>query len=265
VNEIATGHALPGQSPAGRPPEGPAPSGKADRLRGNLDAVRAEIEAACRRAGRSPEDVRLLVVLKSVGAETARLLEPLGIADVGEGTVQGAAAKQEAFGGRGGYRWHLVGHLQSNKARRAVKLFDGLHSLDSLSLAQKIDGELERLKDPPEALREIYLEVNIARQATKAGVDPDEAERLLCEIRGLPRVARRLVGLMAMAPPVADPAQARPAFRALRALRDRLTAVGRLPEGAGLSMGMSSDFPVAIEEGATVIRVGTRLFEALGN
>ncbi len=268
-----------GQLPTGPAPAGPATTGpattgqppieqalreKTERLRRNVDAVRAEIAAACRRAGRSPEDVRLLAVVKSVGAETARLLGTLGIADVGEGTLQGASAKREAVGGSGGLRWHLIGHLQTNKVRRAVEMFDGLHSLDSLRLARKIDEELGRLEERPDALREVYLEVNIARQSTKGGVDPADAEALLSEIRGLPRLARRLAGLMAMAPDVEDPAETRPAFRALRELRDRLAAGGRLPAGAGLSMGMSGDFPVAIEEGATVVRIGTRLFEGLG-
>jgi pyridoxal phosphate enzyme (YggS family) len=208
-------------------------------------------------------------VVKSVGPEVVKLLHALGIRDVAEGTVQQARIKQAALAGLPGLRWHLVGHLQRNKARRVVESFASLHSLDSLRLAVAIEEEIVRLRAGPAGagderpLPVLYLEVNVSGESRKGGVAAAEARRFLAEIRRLPGVASRIAGLMTMAPEGPDPEDVRPVFRALRELRDGLIADGLLPPGAGLSMGMSGDYRVAVEEGATVVRVGTRLFAGL--
>ena len=241
------------------------------RLSENLSAVTAAISSACGRAGRPPGSAALLPVVKSVGPEVVKSLHALGIRDVAEGTVQGAHAKRAALSGVPGLRWHLIGHLQRNKVRRMVEGFASLHSLDSLRLAEAIEEHLGGRPARGAAagpggespLASIYLEVNVSGEASKGGVALAEARGLLDAIRRLPGVASRLAGLMTMAPESADPEGARPVFRALRELRDSLAADGLLPPGAGLSMGMSGDYQVAVEEGATVVRVGTRLFSGL--
>jgi pyridoxal phosphate enzyme (YggS family) len=242
------------------------------RLEENLALVRSEIEAACARGGRPAGSVKLLGVVKYTGAAVSKLLAERGLLDLAEGTVQGAIEKERALRGLQGLRWHLVGHLQRNKVRKALQLFESIHSLDSLRLARKIELEIAEAEaasgpspagDAGPALPRLYLEVNIADERAKGGIGPEEAIPFLEELRGLPRVGRRLEGLMTMAPHLDNPQSARPHFRNLRELRDRLAALGFLPAGAGLSMGMSGDFAVAVEEGATVVRVGTRLLEGL--
>ncbi len=233
------------------------------RLSVNLSEVNAGIAAACARAGRPPGSAALLPVVKSVGPEVVKCLHDGGIRDVAEGTVQGALEKRESLAGLPDLRWHLVGHLQRNKARRAVGIFRSLHSLDSLRLALRLEEEIGRREDegPGERpLAAIYLEVNVSGEAAKGGVAAAGARALLTEIRRAPRVASRIAGLMTMAPEAPDPEEARPTFRELRRLRDVLVEEGLLPPSAGLSMGMSGDYLVAVEEGATVVRVGTRLF-----
>ncbi len=163
----------------------------------------------------------------------------------GESKVQEAKAKIPLVSGHA--RWHLVGHLQTNKARDAVQLFELIHSVDSLKLARELDKWAERMGKT----QAILLEVNVAAEKSKFGLPPDQVEPVLAEINQLPRLDPR--GLMTIAPYGRDPEEARPYFRQLRELRDRLG----LPE---LSMGMTGDFEVAIEEGATLVRVGTAIF-----
>jgi len=235
-------------------------------LEGNLEEVRGRILASCERAGRPPGSVSLLPVVKSVGPEVVGLLHRLGIRDVAEGTVQGALEKAERLSGLEGLRWHLVGHLQRNKARKAVRLFASIHSLDSPRLARRLEEEIGGAGEGPPAgppVPLLYIEVHNGVDATKAGVPSGEIEAFLAEVRDCPRVAARIAGLMILAPYSEDPEAARPHFRRLREMRDHLVSGGLLAAGAGLSMGMSGDFPVAVEEGATVVRVGTRLFEGL--
>src|SRR5262249_53160098 len=180
--------------------------------------------------------------------------------------------KREALPDREDLRWHLVGHLQRNKARRGLESCRSIHSLDSERLARKLEEELMRVDPsgaPPERLS-LYVEVNISGEASKAGLRPEEAPAFLEMLRQFPGVSGRVIGLMTIAPESPDPEAARPPFRRLRERRDALVAQGLLPPpegtrpgGAGLSMGMSGDFEVAVEEGATVVRVGTRLFQGL--
>lgn len=259
-----------------------------ERLKENLAAVEARVAEACARSGRAPGAASLLAVVKYVSAEMVALLAEAGVRDVGESTVQGALTKREALLGAGappvpppagdrlpglsahpGLRWHLIGHLQRNKARKAVRLFTSIHSLDSVRLAAKLEEELaareeEGGADDPDALLErLYLEINIAHQPTKSGIPPEGAAALLEEIRSLPRVFAKIDGLMGMPPHSEDAEAARTHFRRLRELRDRLSGSGLLRPGAGLSMGMSGDYPDAVEEGSTVVRVGSRLFEGI--
>jgi pyridoxal phosphate enzyme (YggS family) len=179
----------------------------------------------------------------------------LGVTDIGENRVQEAEQKIIEVG-RTKARWHLVGHLQANKARRAVQLFDVIHSLDSLELARRLDrlcGEEGREKLP------VLVQVDLGREETKSGVDEGELPGLVEGLTGLTRV--QLIGLMTLPPFFDDPQQARPFFRRLRELRDQLAAAGAFGDRRGeLSMGMTHDFEVAIEEGATMVRIGTAIF-----
>jgi len=215
-----------------------------DDVRANLQRVRERMARAARRAGRRPEDILLIGVSKTVPAERVREALDAGLPALGENRVQEARDKIRSLGRP--VPWHLIGHLQTNKVKDALELFDVIQSVDRLSLA----AELARRTRRPLA---VLVEVNLAGESSKGGFAPLEVKAALDAIRALPRLEVR--GLMAVPPAAPDPEQARPWFRALRDLRD---AAG-LPE---LSIGMSADFEVAIEEGATMVRVGTALFGA---
>jgi len=210
------------------------------------------IARAAERAGRDPASVTLIGVTKGVGAARVREAVAAGLGDLGENRVQEAVPKIEAVGP--GPRWHLVGHLQRNKARLAVGWFQVIHSLDGLRIAEAVDraaGEAGR------RIR-VLVEVNVAGEVTKHGLAPGAAVDLVGRLRS----CRSLdpIGLMTVAPLASDPETVRPVFRELRALRDSLRA-GVAGEGfCHLSMGMSGDFEVAIEEGATMVRIGRALF-----
>lgn len=215
-------------------------------------AVLERIAAACRRAGRDPSTVSLVAVSKTVEAESIRDAVAAGLDVLGENRVQEAAAKIPLVSGA---RWHLVGPLQANKARRAVELFDVIESIDSVALAERIDRLAREVR--PGARYPILLQVNVDADPAKAGFDPAvlaTSVARIAELEGL-----HLLGLMTIGRLVAEPEAARPTFRRLRevsaALRDR-----GLPVGPELSMGMTDDFEVAAEEGATIVRVGRALF-----
>jgi hypothetical protein len=211
----------------------------------NLEAVRGRIRAAAERAGRDPGSVTLVAATK--GVDAARLIEALdaGLTDCGENIVQDAEERIEALGPRAkAARWHFIGHLQSNKIGAALRLFDILESVDSGRLAEQIS---RRAEGPVR----ILLEVNVALETSKYGFRPDEVGNAIATISRLPNL--QLEGLMTVAPAVADPEQVRPVFRELR----QLTEANGLKE---LSMGMTNDFEVAIEEGATLVRVGRAIF-----
>jgi pyridoxal phosphate enzyme (YggS family) len=220
-----------------------------------LAGVRAQIEAAAIKCGRLPQDVTLIAITKTHPASLVRAAIELGAADVGENRVQEAEQKIDEVG-RHAARWHLVGHLQANKARRAVQLFDVIHSLDSLELARRLDrlcGEEERQRLP------VLIQVDLGHEETKSGIEEGELMGLVEGLQSLERV--QLAGLMTLPPFFDDPEHARPFFRRLRELRDELAARGSFGDGKGeLSMGMTHDFAVAIEEGATMVRVGTAIF-----
>lgn len=217
-----------------------------------LTAVRRRIATACARAGRDPASVVLVAVTKGFPADAVREAIALGITDFGENRVQEAEPKILAVSPRP--RWHLVGHLQTNKARRVVQLFDEVQSVDSAHLAD----ELAKRAEQAGRVLPCLVEVNTSGEASKFGVEPGGALELLARCRALS--ALRPHGLMTIGPLGGGPEGARAAFRSLRGLRDRAVGAGLLDADAALSMGMSDDFEIGIEEGATLIRVGTALF-----
>jgi pyridoxal phosphate enzyme (YggS family) len=220
-------------------------------LAANLETIRQRIRAACERAGRNPDSVTLLAVSKTHPPETIKAAADCGQVYFGENKVQEARAKIPLCPGR--LRWHFIGHLQSNKCRDAVELFEMIQSVDSLSLAQEIDkrAELAARRMP------VLLEVNVAGEASKFGYPP---ERLLAELKQLNVLPRlEIHGLMTVPPWSPEAEESRPHFRRLRELKQRAEQVLGAPL-SHLSMGMSGDFEIAIEEGATIVRVGTALF-----
>jgi pyridoxal phosphate enzyme (YggS family) len=222
-------------------------------LRTRLDEVRARITRAAGRAGRDPASVRLVAVSKTFPAEFVRAAAGLGQTDFGENKVQEALPKMDETGDLP-IRWHLVGHLQSNKAKRAGR-FDMIHSVDSAALVARLDEAARAAQKTIELL----VQVDLAGEATKHGAQEDEVAGVFEAARPLGAV--RLVGLMLLPPAVDDPEAARPFFRRLRDVRDGLLARGVAASALNeLSMGMSHDFEVAVEEGATLVRVGTAIF-----
>ncbi len=232
---------------------------KLETLSEKLANVRQRIGDAALRSDRPTDEITLVAISKTHPAETLRAALEVGITDLGENRVQEAEGKIVELG-REAARWHLVGHLQSNKTRRAVQLFDVIHSLDSPELAQRLDRlclEEQRQELP------VLIQVNLAGEKTKTGIDPRDLPQLLEAAAGCQRL--RLVGLMTLPPYFENPDCGRPFFKALRDLRDELKVEGCFGEGRGeLSMGMSHDFEIAIEEGATIVRVGTAIFGERG-
>lgn len=226
----------------------------------NIASVRSRIEQACRRAGRDPAELKLVAVTKTHSAEVVRAAVGAGMTVFGENRVQEAEAKI-ADVGRDRAEWHLIGHLQKNKVRKAVQLFDVIESLDSIELAKR----LERIciEDGRSELP-VLVEVDLAGEATKSGIVESELPDLVRMLRHC--VALRFDGLMVLPPYFDDPESTRPYFQRLRTIRDELAAEDAFAGRAGeLSMGMSHDFEVAIEEGATIVRVGTAIFGERAN
>ncbi len=219
----------------------------------NLAEAKKRIEAAARRAGRDPAQVRLVAVSKTV--PVTPLLEAVAAGQTlfGENYLQEAQPKIAALGNAA--RWHFIGHLQTKKAKGVVGVFELIHSVDRLKLAQA----LEQAAAGAGLVQDVLIQVNLAGEASKSGTAPEEAAALLTAISKFPHL--RITGLMTMPPWFDEPERVRPYFRALRELRDSLEtlhlAEGGLPE---LSMGMTGDFEAAVEEGATLVRVGTAIF-----
>jgi hypothetical protein len=221
----------------------------------NFKIVMDRIVSAAKRAGRDPSSVRLVVVTKTIDRDRIREAVASGAAILGENRVQEAKEKIEALGKVAG--WHLIGHLQTNKAKYAVKLFDLIHSVDNLELAAEIDRQAAKIGKR----QDILIEVNIAGEASKAGMAVKGAPALVREAARLKNISIR--GLMTMPPYSETPEDSRPYFTVLRELAETIAKEG-IPNGSmqELSMGMSGDFEVAIEEGATLVRVGTAIFGA---
>ncbi|MHB8845325.1 MAG: YggS family pyridoxal phosphate-dependent enzyme [Nitrospirota bacterium] len=219
----------------------------------NYTIIMDRITAAAKRSGRDPSSVRLVTVTKTVDHDRIRQAIAAGAAILGENRVQEAKEKIEALGNIAA--WHLIGHLQTNKAKYAVKLFDLIHSVDTIELAKELDKQAAKIGKK----QDILIEVSIAGEAAKAGVAIDDAAALVREASRLEHI--RVKGLMTMPPYSENAEDSRPYFRKLRDLsvaisREKIPAVAM----AELSMGMSGDFEVAIEEGATLVRVGTAIF-----
>lgn len=224
-------------------------------LRRRLAQVRERIATAAARCGRESTEVTLVAVSKTHPTGAIREALSAGVADFGENRVQEAESKIPLLKDAGA-RWHLIGHLQANKARRAVRLFDVIHTVDSTSLAQRLDracGDEQRKE------LQIMIQVDLAGEATKSGLAENKLSDLVKSVRQCPRL--RLTGLMILPPFFEDPERVRPFFKRLRELRDEIQAGGHFGERGGeLSMGMSHDFEIAVEEGATIVRVGTAIF-----
>jgi len=219
----------------------------------NLESVHARIAAACARAGRAPDAVRLLAVSKTYGPDAVRAAAAAGQRWFGENRVQEAAAKIPECPGN--LAWHLIGHLQSNKAALAARLFDWVHSVDSAKLLETLDRHAAEAGRTLRAL----VQVNVSGERSKSGLAPAAVPAVLALAPRLRNV--QIAGLMTIPPLAADPETARPFFRKLRELRGEWAAATGL-DLAELSMGMTHDLEVAIEEGATVVRVGTGIFGA---
>jgi hypothetical protein len=244
------------------------------RIAENVKRITERIARAAERAGRRPSEVTLVAVSKTFPAEAIRAAYAAGVRHFGENRVQEWEGKQPLLADLGA-TWHLVGHLQSNKARRAARLFHTVDSLDRLELARKLDralaemqqGESQNTENPraqsaAERRLKVLIEVRLAPEKTKSGVAPEGLFRLTEGVLALPHLDP--CGLMCIPPLFEDVEKARPFFRRLRELRDHLRARYEAAPGE-LSMGMSHDFEVAIEEGATQVRLGTAIFGERGS
>lgn len=233
------------------------PESTADELRLRVLGVWSRIEAAAKRSGRPREAIKLIAASKTQPVDVLRAAIEAGVADLGENRVQEAKPKIDKLG-RDAATWHLIGHLQSNKARRAVQFFDMIHSIDSVALVQKLDracAELQREELP------VLIQVDLGHETTKSGAGEMELPELIEALTGSERL--KLIGFMTLPPFFEDAELTRPFFAKLRGLRDEYQDRGVFGASQGqLSMGMTNDFEVAIEEGATMVRVGTAIFGA---
>lgn len=233
-----------------------------NEIEANLQSVQNRVAAAARRSGRAPADITLVAVTKSQPLEVVRAAYDLGLRDFGENRVEEAEGR--VHGLPDDVKWHMIGHIQSRKAERVATLFQFVHSVDSVKLARRLDRSAANADEP---LR-VLLELNVTGEGSKYGIAADgwfadSGQRTLQlgsiqEIRALPNL--RVCGLMTMAPMVTDPEEARPAFAHLRRVRDDLAQAFPGTDWSHLSMGMTDDFEVAIEEGATLVRVGRAIF-----
>ena len=220
-------------------------------LQENLTRIRSRIDQACERSGRQPDSVRLMAVSKNQSPERVAEAASAGLTLFGENRIQEAKVKIAQSPSQ--LEWHFIGHLQSNKSRDAVSLFHVVQGVDSLALAEELQKQaIKQARSLP-----ILLEVNVAGESSKFGWNPDRLLTELLQLNGLPQL--EVHGLMTIAPYAVDPERVRPVFRHLRELRDRCADLLGAPLPV-LSMGMSGDLEVAIEEGATLVRVGTALF-----
>jgi hypothetical protein len=219
----------------------------------NLERVREQIAAAAAKSGRSPQDIRLVAVTKTVGVEAILEAISCGVEVIGENRIQEALAKYPDV--EGAVSWHLVGHLQRNKVKKALEIFDLIHSVDSLRLAQEISKRSQALNRQTD----ILVQVNTSGEQSKFGLAPDEVVPFLESLAPLPGI--RVLGLMTMGVFSPDPEEVRPCFTKLREIFEQAKGL-RVPnvEMRFLSMGMTNDFPVAIQEGANMVRIGTAIF-----
>jgi len=219
----------------------------------NINSVKQRLRKSCEKVGRDPDEIILVAVSKTFPAEAIRIAVENGIQHIGENRVQEAEGKFQQLGKIA--QWHLVGHLQTNKVKKALQIFDFIHSLDSFHLAQEISKRAVQMQREIDCL----VEVNTSGETTKFGVEPDQALELVKMIAPLPGI--RLKGLMTIGAFLPDPEQVRPCFQLLKQIQQKILDAGiDNVEMKYLSMGMTNDFEVAIEEGANMIRVGRAIF-----
>ena len=220
-----------------------------DIIRKNYDHIKSNIISSCKKVGRNADAIKIVAVTKRVSTDVVNTLSQLGITDIGENRVQDALEKAKGITHK--YNWHLIGHLQTNKVKKTLQLFSTIHSVDSQRLAEELQKEATKLNK----IIDVFIEVNVSGEKTKQGVSPSEVGGLVNSIRNNYKNIN-LLGLMTMAPIVKNPKDVRPYFRRLRGLRDE----------AGLkhlSMGMTQDYAIAVEEGADYLRIGTAFFKGL--
>ena len=223
----------------------------------NLTELQERIESACSRSIYNQESVELVISTKYVDADIIRILFELGVPCIGENQLQATERKKEGLNDLD-LRWHMFGHLQRNKVKKAVRIFDLIHSVESVTLAKEINKESEKLGKNSRVL----VEVNVSGEETKYGLSPEETIPFLCEINNLESI--KVEGLMTMMPIVDDPETCRPMFKELRELSERIRDENiQNVEMNILSMGMTQDFEVAIEEGANLVRIGSAVFEGI--
>jgi pyridoxal phosphate enzyme (YggS family) len=229
-------------------------------LKKRIEQIKARMTRSAQRCDRNPDDIRLVAVSKQVSAERIREAIEAGVALFGENYIQEARKKINSLTSFK-VAWHLIGHLQSNKAKYAVKLFDLIHSVDSFKLVSALNKEAKKINK----IQQVLIQVNVGQDTAKSGISPAETGRLLKEIRRLENISVK--GLMIMPPFFNDPEKSRPYFIALKDLRNRFREDPSIDAASNismeeLSMGMTADFEVAIECGATIVRVGTAIFGA---
>ncbi|MFA5142794.1 MAG: YggS family pyridoxal phosphate-dependent enzyme [Candidatus Omnitrophota bacterium] len=212
----------------------------------NIECLTQRVARCCEKSGRTPEEVKIVVVTKTAAAGQIEEVIKSGMRILGENRVQDALSKYALIGERA--EWHLIGHLQTNKAKDAVRTFSLIHSVDSVRIAQAINREAAKL----DKIQDVLVQVNVSGETTKFGIAAKEAEGFIKEVALYPNI--KIKGLMTIAPETANPEEVRPYFRALRELSDTID------EQLILSMGMTNDFEVAIEEGSNMIRIGRFIF-----
>jgi pyridoxal phosphate enzyme (YggS family) len=220
----------------------------------NLKNITLRISRSCEKSGRPVSSVKLICVTKEAGIGQINEVIDFGIMDLGENKVQDAIIKYKSIGDK--VKWHLIGHLQTNKVKDAVKMFSLIHSVDSLHLAKEISKEASKLKKT----QDILIQVNTSGEESKFGISPDEAQDFFKAVSLYPNI--NILGLMTIAPEVDDPEKIRPYFLKLRELRDELLQRLQLKTySLQLSMGMTNDFEIAIEENSTMVRIGRAIFK----
>jgi hypothetical protein len=228
-------------------------------VKDNILQIRSQIASICEKKGRNPEEIKLVAVIKTAEIEQIKEAINAGVSILGGNKVQDSLKKYNELSknnfGKVRISWHMIGHLQTNKVKQAVKIFDLIHSVDSLRLAKVIDREAEKINK----LQDILVQVNVSKENTKFGLRPEEVIKEIKEIAQLKYI--NIKGLMTIAPLVEDAEEVRPYFRLLRELRDKINTLGicdyKLDD---LSMGMTQDYKIAIEEGATIVRIGRAIF-----
>ncbi|WP_096199273.1 YggS family pyridoxal phosphate-dependent enzyme [Bacillus sp. FJAT-45350] len=217
----------------------------------NLQQIKSEIAAACQRVSRDPSEVKIIAVTKYVSVERTKEALNAGVEHIGENRIEGGLEKKESLGSIG--TWHFIGSLQSKKVKKMIHDFDYIHSLDRLSLAEEIDKRVE-----DDRVVNCFIQVNVSGEETKAGLSPNDLTVFIENLKQYSKI--KVVGLMTMAPFVEDPEETRTVFRQLKELQKKVQTMNFYHAPCNeLSMGMSNDFHIAVEEGATYIRVGTSL------